>query len=186
MAFVALFDTDALWPIWTTDLLLRAAEKDLYRPVWTARILDSLARYMKEKYNRLAPEKIDHRIAEMRKYFPDAEVEGYEALIPVMTNVEHDRHVLAAAVRAHAAVIVTQNTKHFPLDACSPYSIDVQTLDDFLCHLWHLKPKTMASLLRQQAADLSSPKLTVVDIISKLQKQVPRFAETAWISGQFD
>ena len=141
---------------------------------------------MKEKYTHVDPEKIDRRIAEMRRHFPDAEVEGYDALIPAMTNVVHDRHVLAAAVRAHAAVIVTENTKHFPSDACSPYDIDVQTPDDFLCHLWHLKPKTMAALLRQQAGDLSNPKLTVVDIISRLQKRAPGFTETAWISGQFD
>jgi len=31
-----------------------------------------------------------------------------------MTNQEKDRHVLAAAVRARAEVIVTYNTKDFP------------------------------------------------------------------------
>lgn len=186
MAFVVLLDTNALWSIWPCDVLLRAAEMDLYRPVWTVRILDSLAKHMKEKYTRLPPEKIDHRIAEMRQHFPEAAIEGYEALIPAMTNAEHDRHILAAAVRAHAAVIVTENIRHFPPGACSPYDIDVQTTDDFLCHLWHLKPKKMASLLRQQAADLGNPKMTVVDIIAKLQKRVPKFADTVWISGQFD
>lgn len=43
----------------------------------------------------------------MRTAFPDARVTGHEPLIPAMTNHPKDRHVLAAAAHADAAVIVT-------------------------------------------------------------------------------
>ena len=45
---------------------------------------------------------------------PDAEVTGYETLIDGMTNHEKDRHVLAAAVRGNAEVLVTFNLDDFP------------------------------------------------------------------------
>lgn len=47
-------------------------------------------------------------------------VKDYEGLIPAMTNHEKDRHVLAAAVRANAELVVTDNKKDFPLSAVKP------------------------------------------------------------------
>jgi predicted nucleic acid-binding protein len=40
-------------------------------------------------------------------------VTGHEPLIAAMKNDEKDRHVVAAAVKAGAQVIVTSNLKHF-------------------------------------------------------------------------
>ena len=76
----------------------------------------------------------------MKEAFPEAMVYGYEALEPSMTNNSKDRHVLAAAVRGGADVVVTFNLRHFQPEDCSPYDIDVQTPDDFLVHAFHLRP----------------------------------------------
>ena len=43
-------------------------------------------------------------------------------------NDEKDRHVLAAAVKARASVIVTFNLKHFPPSALQPLGIDASIL----------------------------------------------------------
>ena len=59
---------------------------------------------------RKDPEKIRHRRSEMERLFPEAEVTGYEPLIPAMQNDEKDRHVLAAAVRAGASLVVTSTS----------------------------------------------------------------------------
>lgn len=50
----------------------------------------------------------------MCRSFPDATVAGYELLVDGMTNDPKDRHVLAAAVRANAEVVVTFNIRDFP------------------------------------------------------------------------
>lgn len=48
-------------------------------------------------------------------------VTGYEGLIDQLTLPDpDDRHVLAAAIRVHAGVIVTHNIKDFPLSQLRP------------------------------------------------------------------
>lgn len=50
---------------------------------------------------------------------------GYESLIAglVLPDAD-DRHVLAAAIRCNASVIVTFNRKDFPEEALLPYGIE--------------------------------------------------------------
>ena len=54
---------------------------------------------------------IEKRISTMTTYFPDAMIDGYESLIPTMTCDPKDRHVLAAAVRGGAEVLVTSTSR---------------------------------------------------------------------------
>jgi predicted nucleic acid-binding protein len=64
----------------------------------------------------------------MTRSFPDALVPGYESLVDGMTNDPKDRHVLAAAVRANAEVIVTFNRRDFPESALSRTTSKLSTL----------------------------------------------------------
>lgn len=68
---------------------------------------------------------VTHRIGEMSRAFPDAEVRGYENLVETMTCDPKDRHVLAAAVRSDAAVLVTFNLGDFPDTSTAAYDITV-------------------------------------------------------------
>jgi predicted nucleic acid-binding protein len=68
----------------------------------------------------------------MQSAFPDAEVTGYDGLIDQMTCDPKDRHVLAAAVRSNAEVIVTFNLQDFPLESVAHYDIDVVHPAEFL------------------------------------------------------
>src|SRR2546430_462208 len=121
----------------------------------------------------------------MLMHFPEALVSDYRDLIPAMRNHEGDRHVLAAAVRAGAAVIVTWNIAHFPPTACACYDIDVQTPDDFLARLWVLHPEELVLVLDQQAEHLINPPRTTRQVIETLQRSLPRFAGLALSSGYF-
>lgn len=68
-------------------------------------------------------------------------VTGYENLIDGLVLPDpDDRHVLAAAVRCHAAVIVTFNLKDFPVEALRPYGVEAQHPDDFVMDLLDLSP----------------------------------------------
>jgi hypothetical protein len=113
----------------------------------------------------------------MTRAFPEALVEGYDKLVPAMQNDDGDRHVLAAAVAAKADVIVTENVKHFPPEACDPYSVEVQTADEFLSHAFDLAPDRMGNAFLQQVEDWRRPALDARSALSRLDQRVPAFAD---------
>ena len=97
-ARIVVLDACVLIPMPLADTLLRlAAGPRLYIPKWSDRIMEEVNRTLHEDFG-LSPEKTLHRESEIRRHFPEAWIEGYERLIPSMTNHPKDRHVLAAAV----------------------------------------------------------------------------------------
>ncbi len=74
---IALLDANVIWAAALRDTLLRAAGEDLFRPVWSAEILDELARTLKERRPHLDPAAIDRTVQRMCQAFPDAMVAGY-------------------------------------------------------------------------------------------------------------
>ena len=106
MAFPVLLDTNVLFGAYLCDTVLRLAEAELFRPLWSAGVLDELSRNL--ILRGLRPDQVDRRIGQMRRAFPDAMVEDYEPLVAAMTCDPKDRHVLAAAVRANAEILVTE------------------------------------------------------------------------------
>lgn len=154
------------------DTLLRLASAPrLYSPKWTDRIMAEVSLNLQENFG-LSSEKAHYRESEIRRYFPEAWVEGYEELIPVMTNEQKDRHVLAAAVRARSEVIVTYNLRDFPLSSLAPYSIVAQGPSTFLKNLYELDPLRVMQTLERQAAAIGQ---TLPFLFSKLRVNVPGF-----------
>lgn len=73
----------------------------------------------------------------MSSAFPEAAVTDYEHLIEAMRNDPKDRHVTAAAVKAGAQLVVTENIRDF---LAMPDGIEAQPADEFLCSLFDLNP----------------------------------------------
>jgi hypothetical protein len=68
----------------------------------------------------------------MEVAFPDAIVTGWEQIESTIDLPDpNDRHVVAAAWIGRADVIVTDNTRDFPVDRL-PEPLFTQTLDEFL------------------------------------------------------
>src|SRR5438270_3712691 len=155
-SFNVVLDACVIFSAPVRDTLFRAAGAGLYRMHFTDDILEEVRRSLINR-QKMTEDKAQNLISTMRKEFPESFVTGYNILIPSMTNATGDRHVLAAAVRCNAQVIVTQNTKDFPADCLSPFDIDTQTPDEFLVHLYHLAPETMAQIIIEQAGDLYKP-----------------------------
>jgi len=156
------------------DTLLRlAAGPRVYLPKWTDRIMAEVSRNLQESFG-LSQNQATYRETEIRRHFPEAWVEGYEDLIPSMTNSKKDRHVLAAAVHSKAEVIVTYNGKDFPQATLLPYSITVQGPSTFLTNLYHLNPEAMIHTLQEQATAINKPFKYVID---RLRFNAPRFVD---------
>lgn len=102
--------------------------------------------------------------------FEGAKVTGHECLVTSMTNDATDRHVLAAAVRCGAHVIVTHNVRHFPPASVAPYDIGVITPDDFLVHQFHLCEELFIEKLSCQA---SARGIGLDRLLDRLQQHAP-------------
>lgn len=167
--FVVVVDANVLFPLTLRDTVLRAAAADFYQLRWSMEILNEMERNLVSTMT-MSADKAARLRAQMEKFFPEAMVTGYEPLIAGMQNDAKDRHVVAAAVKAGAQVVVTANLKDFtPL----PDGIEAQSPDEFLCNLFDLEPQAFVDMLREQAADLHKPPVTFDELLERLFRPAP-------------
>jgi len=167
--FIVVLDANVLFPFTLRDTLLRAAAADVYQVRWSSKILDEMASNLVST-SMMSADKAARLRATMERVFPEAEVTGYEHLIPAMQNHEKDRHVAAAAVKAGAQVIVTANLRDFTE---LPEGIEAQSPEHFLCNLFDLDPDGFIELLREQAGDLKNPPMSFDELLDRLARVVP-------------
>lgn len=182
-AFVVVVDANVLFPFTLRDTLLRAAAAGFYQLRWTTEILDEMDRNLVST-GKMTTDKAARLRALMEKHFPEALVTGYEPLASGLQNDAKDRHVVAAALKAGAQVIVTANLKDF---APIPDGIEAQSPDDFLCNLFDLDPESFIHMLREQAADLRNPAVSFEGLLERLGSvAVPGLAGTveAYLKSQ--
>lgn len=167
-AYAVVLDTCVLFGAHRRDTLLRMAEARLFRPLWTADILSELEHALVER--GVDPARAARVVALMREHFEDALVDGYQPLVDSMRNDPKDRHVLAAAVRANAAAIVTDNVRDFPESATKPYGVEVVTVDEFMLNQLDLAPGVVMRVLHDQAAAHRRAPYTVEGLLTSLEK----------------
>jgi hypothetical protein len=80
-----------------------------------------------------------------------------------------DCHVLAAAIKAKAEVIVTENGKDFPKAVLDLHNIDSLSLDQFVVDILDLGGAEAVVVLRVMRARFSRPDITVDDLILKIE-----------------
>lgn len=71
-----------------------------------------------------------------------------------------DRHVLAAAIKSGAQVIVTRNLKDFPASGLEPWSVEAKSPDAFVLDQIGIDRQVVASAVRQ-IADSRTARLIV-------------------------
>lgn len=170
----AVIDANVLVQAPLRDTLLRLAEgPELYRPLWSAEIMAEVRRTLGGRFG-IAPDRIARLESKLREHFPEAWIEGFEALIPEMTNDLKDRHVLAAAAHAKARTLVTYNLNHFPINSTKPWHVTAVGPSLFLKQLYASDPQSVLDVLRGQAVEI---KRTFADQLRVLHKAVPAFVE---------
>ena len=156
------------------DTLLLAAQRGLFGLGWTRDIFAELERVMLEQGRE--PDKVRYRIDQMVAAFAESEVTGYRGLIDSISLPDaDDRHVLAAAIRSGTDQIVTFNLVHFPSVILAEHGIVAQHPDQFLRNLADLYPRDILALLRYQVSRLTRSRLTLDQLLERLEQQVPRF-----------
>lgn len=158
MAFVVLYDASVLYGGLVRDLLIRAGIAGLVQAKWTSEILDEAFENLSRNRSDLDPGRLRRTRDLMNNAVRDCLVQGYEPLIEGLRLADpDDRHVLAAAIRAGAQVIVTDNLKHFPEEALEPFGIAAQRPDEFLAGLVELDADQMWGIVDAIRAALKTP-----------------------------
>ncbi len=123
--YSALFDASVLYSAPMRDLLMNLALTELFRARWTEAIHEEWIGSLLKNRSDLKRERLESTRDLMNAAVPDCLVKDYEDLIPGLILPDpDDRHVLAAAIRSRADVIVTTNLKDFPIHTLKRYGVE--------------------------------------------------------------
>lgn len=168
MRFVVVYDACVLYPAPLRDLLMRLATSGLYAAHWTEEIHDEWTRNLLNNRPELA-KALPRTVKLMNRAVPDALVTGHEPLIPALELPDpDDRHVLAAAIRAGAQLIVTFNLKDFPADTLAGFGIEAVHPDTFLEQQFELNEGLVLRTVHRHRASLRKPPRSAEEYLDTL------------------
>ncbi len=111
----AILDACVLYPNGLRSLLMYLAGTDILRARWTELINEEWMRNVENNCPGMTRERTERIRNLMNAHVLDSVVTNFEDLIPGLTLPDpDDRHVLAAAIRGGADLIVTFNLADFP------------------------------------------------------------------------
>lgn len=178
--FVVILDANVLYPFRTRDVLLTFAQLGLFRARFTDDIMDEWTRHLIANKPDLETS-VRKQVDAIKDAFEECFVVGYEPLIDGLALPDlDDRHVLAAAIKCSAQVIVTENHKDFPDDVLDDHDLITLSADDMLANTFDLFPIECARALRTVRKRYGNPPFTPSEFLLDLTKSgMPKLAAMA-------
>lgn len=171
MAFTVVYDANVLYPNTLRDLLIRIAQSGLVKAKWTSEILDEMLSALQKNRPDIPQQKLDRLRDLMNSAVRDCLISGHEPLIEGLKLPDpDDRHVLAAAIRAGAQVIVTRNLKDFPPSDLQPWDVEAKSPDAFVLDQIGLNDRRIAACIQQIADSRIQPPEAVDDVLGQLER----------------
>ncbi|SDM84344.1 PIN domain-containing protein [Allokutzneria albata] len=169
MPFVV-YDACSLYGNTSRNLLIRLAGARPVQAKWTERILDEMCAAI-AKRRGAAEETLLRLRGLMNKTIPDCLVNGYEPLVGGLDLPDpDDRHVLAAAIKVGAQVIVTDNVRDFPADYLAQWDIEAKTPDDFVLDLIGINDRVVYACVQQIVDERVNPPETFDEVLGQLER----------------
>jgi predicted nucleic acid-binding protein len=173
--FTVLIDACSLFSPLTRNLLLSLAEGEFFRLRWSGEILDEVERAIARSYAQkgLADgvERAGRARGAMERAFEEANVTGYAALLSDLVELPdpNDAHVIAAALKTRASVIVTENLKHFPQRILKPLDLEAKKADDFIADTIDLDVGRAIPVIRRMRQRLNRPAKTAEALLLDME-----------------
>jgi predicted nucleic acid-binding protein len=172
---VAVCDACVLYSITMADLLVSLGEASLFRPRWTQEIHDEWIRNVIEHRGEsgvVTREKLEARRDAMIEAIENSLVEDYDQLIPtIMLPDPDDRHVLAAAIKAEADLILTTNLKDFPEKTLAAWNLAAKHPDDFTTDLLRTDQEAVVAVVKEMRGRRKRPPISAEDFLAQLERQ---------------
>ncbi len=178
--FVVILDANVLFPFRVRDILLTFAHEGLFRARFTEEIMTEWT----DNLLQLKPwleDSIKSQVNKIRQTFDECFVTGHMPLIDGLEmRDKDDRHVLAAAIRCSAQVIVTENKRDFPASLLEEYDIEVLGADEMLVNTYELLPVDAARALGKVRGRYKNPPMDVSEFLLDLTRAgLPKVAAIA-------
>ncbi len=175
--YTAFIDACVLVSTLRRNLLLTLAEAEFFRVRWSAEVLAetqrAIARLLLDKgrSESEASALAERAIAVMRRAFEEAEVTDFEHLDGACKGLpdSKDIHVVAAALKTQASVIVTENLRDFPLTVLAPLNLEARSADDFIADTLALDLGRAIAAIRTMRARLRRPERTAEDLLLDME-----------------
>lgn len=108
----------------------------------------------------------------MEVAFKEAMVTEFEQFIPIVTLPdENDRHIVAAALKAKAATIVTENLKDFPPLELQRFHLEARSADQFIADTIALSPQTAVAAIKKMRERLNRPHKMAEDLLRDMDAE---------------
>lgn len=148
------------------------AAAGIYRAKWSLAIHEEWTRNLLLNREDLDSVRLQQTCTRMNAAVPDSLVTGYEALVDsIVLKDPDDRHVVAAAIRSNADIIVTFNEKDFDVDELAKYDLYTEHPDEFVANMLEIETAKSLNAVQQMRARLRNPSRTVDQFLDTLYRQ---------------
>ena len=164
--FTAFIDACTLASVLRRNLILSLAEAEFFRLRWSTLVLNetqqAIAEILAKKGDAAPFETAERQRNTMEAAFEDALVSKFDDFLPTCANLPDpgDAHVLAAALKTQASVIVTENLKDFPEPVLEPLNIAARTADAFIADTIALDPGRAVAAIKRMRERFKKPETT--------------------------
>lgn len=169
--FTVVIDTDVLVGALTRNIILSLAEAGLFRPRWSnCTIEDEFVRFFERRY----PDQIGLGLkqkAAITSAFPEGLAEVEACIVEGLTLPDaDDRHVLAAAIKTKAALIVTNNLMDFPEECIARHEVEAISADEFIADCIDLAGPDAVAALRTMRERLKNPAIDAEALLVRIEQ----------------
>jgi predicted nucleic acid-binding protein len=169
---IVVLDACVLFPAPLRDFLMHLALLDVFQARWTDEIHAEWIRNVLKMRPDLTEKQLNRTKDLMNSHVRDCLVENHEHLIDkISLPDENDRHVLAAAVKAKAEIILTFNLRDFPPDTLKAYNVTAIAPDKLLSKLFDTNSDNFNLAFERQLNSLKNPPKTAEELLQILETQ---------------
>jgi predicted nucleic acid-binding protein len=175
--YTALIDACVLARVLPRNLLLTLAEAGFFRVRWSGPVLDETRRAIAKLLQAQSGSAADaeaiaaEQVRRMEAAFEEAMVTDFDMHLATSSILPdpNDTHVLAAAVKAQAAAIVTDNLKDFPRAILAAFGLEARSADDFIADTIALDEGRAVAALREMRERFRKPDLSADQLLVKME-----------------
>ncbi|MGZ6212798.1 MAG: PIN domain-containing protein [Candidatus Binataceae bacterium] len=173
--FTAIIDACTLVDTLKRNLLLTLAEAGFFRLRWSGPILDeteaAIDGILRKKGRADAADRAKRARASMEAAFEDAMVTDFDIFLPAAAGLPDpdDAHVVAAAIKTQAAMIVTENLKDFPAAILDTLDIEAKSADEFIADTIALDEGRAVAAIRRMRERFEKPEMTAEALLLSME-----------------